>query len=104
MKDTKIRATAAPWHQGIEIMVHQGGSYATSMVMEEIPDHAAIIEPTLRLSMTAAQELMDDLWASGLRPTEGAGSAGSLRATEKHLADMRTIAFSQLGIEPGGKL
>jgi len=42
---------------------------------------------------------MDDLWAAGVRPTEGTGSAGSLSATEKHLSDMRIIAFNQLGIK-----
>jgi hypothetical protein len=40
--------------------------------------------------------LMDQLWQCGLRPTEGTGSAGSLAATERHLKDMREIAFGLL--------
>lgn len=32
-----------------------------------------------------AQLLMDDLWRCGIRPSEGAGSAGHAAATERHL-------------------
>lgn len=47
----------------------------------------------LSLTKEAAQQLMDELWHVGLRPTEGTGSAGSLAATERHLADMRHLVF-----------
>jgi hypothetical protein len=50
------------------------------------------------LDDVASQVLMDDLWACGVRPTEGSGSAGSLKATENHLDDMRKIAFNRLKI------
>ena len=49
------------------------------------------VDPSLRLTNLQAQALMDQLWQCGLRPTEGNGSAGSLAATERHLADMRAI-------------
>jgi hypothetical protein len=48
------------------------------------------------LDPNEAQTLMDDLWQAGLRPSEGSGSAGSLAATERHLADMQKIAFKFL--------
>jgi hypothetical protein len=60
-------------------------------VFKEIVDEGNIVEPTLRIRNDEAQELMDALWDAGLRPTEGTGSAGSLAATERHLADMRAI-------------
>ena len=47
----------------------------------------------LRLDDCQAQELMDRLWAAGLRPTEGKGSAGAFAATERHLEDMRRLVF-----------
>ncbi len=56
----------------------------------------------LSLRMDEAQRLVDELWDAGLRPSEGSGSAGSLAATQKHLLDMRMIAFAALardGIE-----
>jgi len=55
--------------------------------------------PTITMSKQEAQVLMDSLWDSGIRPTEGAGSAGSLAATQKHLQDMRKIVFKQLKIK-----
>lgn len=48
------------------------------------------------IEMGAAQRLMDDLWNCGLRPTEGRGSAGQLEAVQRHLDDMKKIAFDLL--------
>ena len=59
-------------------------------------DECAMIVPAFELHRRDAQVLMDDLWKAGLRPTEGSGSAGSLAATERHLADMQKIAFGFL--------
>lgn len=60
-------------------------------------------DPAMSISMKDAQRLMDELWHCGLRPSEGSGSAGSLRATEKHLDDMRKIAFTKLKVPIEGK-
>lgn len=54
--------------------------------------------PTLRLYLTEAQQLMDEFWRCGLRPSEGSGSAGSLAATERHLADMRRLVEKGMGV------
>ncbi len=54
------------------------------------------------ISLDDAQELMDLLWKIGIRPTEGAGTAGSMAATQKHLDDLRTIAFHSLKIKGEG--
>jgi hypothetical protein len=55
--------------------------------------------PLLTLTPEAAQRLVDELWVCGIRPSEGSGSAGSLAATERHLADMRAIVANSLGVE-----
>lgn len=94
----QVRAQAAPWNRAIELLVRQGGSHGLYVVWHQEPEGKRV-DPTLCLDLTAAQTLMDDLWNAGLRPTEGSGSAGSLRSTEKHLADMRKIAFKGLDIE-----
>ena len=52
------------------------------------------VDPAVRLRVEEAQQLMDELWRAGVRPTEGAGSAGQMAATEKHLEDMRRLVFS----------
>lgn len=51
-------------------------------------------EMFMSLGIHDAQALMDELWGCGLRPTEGTGSAGSLAATERHLADLQKLVFS----------
>lgn len=58
------------------------------------------LEPVMRLDMSAAQKLMDELWNLGIRPTEGHGSTGQLAATQAHLQDMRTIAFAKVAVAP----
>lgn len=47
----QLRAQAAPWNRGVELLILAG-------------------QPSLELTMQAAQTLMDDLWQAGLRPTE----------------------------------
>lgn len=56
------------------------------------------IESILTLEMHEAQQLIDDLWETGLRPTEGTGSAGSMKAVQDHNKDMREVALKLLNI------
>lgn len=46
------------------------------------------------------QELIDQLWRLGYRPTEGKESAGELQAVVKHLDDFRMLYFSTLNVDP----
>jgi hypothetical protein len=62
-------------------------------------DHAG--EPSLSLRPSEAQELMDELWRVGVRPSSGEGNAGQLGATKAHLEDMRTLVFK--GERNGGR-
>ncbi|NBW23759.1 MAG: hypothetical protein EBR82_89020 [Caulobacteraceae bacterium] len=93
----KARATSAPWWNGVEILFRQGNSFGVSIQMEEKPA-GVMVEPTVRISINEAQTLMDDLWNCGLRPTEGTGSAGAMKAVESHVNDLRKIAFKALDI------
>ena len=72
--------------------------FATSINVEPVEDNSSV-DPLLVLPENQAQKLIDALWAGGLRPTEGHGSAGQLGATEKHLNDMRNIVFDQLCVK-----
>jgi hypothetical protein len=74
-------------------------SVASPITYVPLEDNADVM-PTFNLQRDAAQQLMDELWRCGLRPSEGSGSAGALAATERHLADMRTVAFHHAGIKP----
>jgi hypothetical protein len=92
-----LRAQAAPWRHAVELCIlsADGKTHVKEIILEESRE---VIEPdpSFMLSLDHAQLLMDDLWHAGLRPTEGAGSAGAMRAVERHLEDMRKIAFDQL--------
>ncbi len=72
-------------------------SIATDVVFEkyETDKFQAVVpnQPMLALSNEEAQQLIDELWRAGLRPTDGSGSAGAMAATQKHLEDMRKISF-----------
>lgn len=64
---------------------------------------ASNFQPTTYLRMENAQALMDDLWKIGFRPSEGTGSAGSLKATENHLKDMQQLVWKLLPWSLGEK-
>ena len=46
------------------------------------------------LDKYTAQMLLQALWDEGLRPNQGEGSAGHVKALQDHLADMRKLAFA----------
>lgn len=102
MRPIEVRADR-PWARGTIDVLLMTGSENPDMVAIAQPvtfvDRAAEgyhPDPTMRLRMDEAQQLMDELWRCGLRPTEGTGSAGSLAATERHLKDMQSVAFGLL--------
>jgi hypothetical protein len=100
--DDRVRAKAAPWANSVEIAafgrLNGGETKIATVQWETIADNAEM-KPLLTIRMEQAQVLMDDLWNAGVRPTEGAGSAGAMRAAEHHIADLRRVAFKALGIE-----
>ena len=89
----------ANWMNKIEFMLKSGRAYAQPLVFQEPESEAMLIESCFSLERNEAQKLMDQLWVCGLRPTEGTGSAGSLKATENHLSDMRKIVFKYVELD-----
>lgn len=91
-----------PWHMGIDF--HMRSKEGTDVVIAEpitmsrMPP-GTLTHPMFTMENQAAQSLMDQLWSCGLRPSEGTGSAGSLAATQHHLADMRKIVAKKIGVE-----
>lgn len=63
---------------------------------EVLREPGTYCEPFAVLMETEAQQLIDELWACGLRPTEGSGSAGQSGAQQAHIADLRNITFKLL--------
>lgn len=101
--ETRIQAERVGFGRSIEIrMLREHGSASRAATHVEFKDvgNDELVSPFLVLRTHEAQMLMDELWHCGLRPSEGAGSAGSLAATERHLNDMRKLAFHALKV-PG---
>lgn len=99
----EVMARREDWTLGVSLFMRHrtegmGICMAQPVEFKQEPE-AVVCEPLIRLEVQEAQQLMDELWQCGLRPTEGTGSAGSLRSTEKHLADMRTIVMKKLEIK-----
>lgn len=92
--DLEFRAERSAMRCTVDIYVldRATGKWVTDLVVGTI-EEGTYMRPPIEIDVTAAQGLMDELWRCGLRPTEGTGSAGSLAATERHLADMQRIAF-----------
>lgn len=92
----KIRAQSGVWRHDVEILIveqWQDGQAVAKPLEFEVVKEGHRIEPTIRITTREAQQLMDDLWQCGLRPSEGTGSAGALKATQNHLQDMRRLVF-----------
>ena len=98
----EIRATRQPawWGDGVEIRIldRERREYVSKVEMMLAKDGDEV-PVAVRLSPDQAQALIDGLWECGLRPTEGTGSAGALAAVERHLADMKKVAFHALKIQ-----
>ena len=99
-EDIKIFAQRANFSRHIEIgiMTADGKSVAQPLTM--VPHDAHMYtQPAFRLPHDAAQNLIDDLWRMGFRPSDGTGNAGQLAATQAHLNDMRALAFKKLAVD-----
>lgn len=70
-------------------------SIIAPMTLQKI-EEGFMSAPSISLSYDEAQELMNKLWESGLRPAEIANQERNLPATKYHLEDMRKIVFEYL--------
>ncbi len=101
--ELEVRANKHPWSDNVDLVVFMKLHKQPDMVavgkpimFESLSTVEVIDTPTLSLNNHQAQNLIDELWRCGLRPSEGSGSAGMLAATERHLTDMKKITFGLL--------
>jgi hypothetical protein len=71
---------------------------SSNLIFETVDEFDAIPMDSIVLPVEVAQELMDSLWQCGLRPSEGTGSAGALKATENHLKDLQELSKRLLSL------
>lgn len=97
-----IRAAAAPpWSAGIDLLVMQrrdGKEFVgVQLAMAERDPQQAHVTPTISIGADVARQLMDDLWAAGVRPSADVARDRTIEGMEKHLEDLRTIAIRSGG-------
>lgn len=101
--DTEVLAFQDVWDYDTRLLVRKHLPTGEILYADDIiwKQYLEGTRPKTLLNLVGnnAQHLMDMLWQCGLRPTEGAGSAGSLAATQAHLKDMRAIVSKQLKVE-----
>lgn len=92
-----IRVRKADWENSFDILIGHPRNDGTvdvaapvTWVTTEI--HNAV-EPTARLKQEDFQQLCDELYRLGFRPSDQKDPNGELAATKYHLEDMRKLAF-----------
>lgn len=90
----EARAERAPWIDGIKIYLFARlgdgtSAYVENIMMKGMREGDPIAPEPMIFSIEGAQRLMDELWNCGLRPSEGTGSAGTMRQAEDHLATLK---------------
>lgn len=104
IKGKRLWAQRQNWSNQIDFVLFERNgeriAHSTEILMfaPEKSDEGKQIFPTFSLMPDEAQELIDNLWQLGFRPSEGTGSAGQLAATQKHLEDMRKLVFEKAGL------
>src|SRR5690348_326834 len=96
----RVQTALEPWDRRCRVLIRRGRDEFAKLTYTKC-DYGERPEASFELKPENAQALMDELWACGLRPTEGSGSAGSLAAIERHLKDMQKLVFEHLIMKGG---
>lgn len=101
MKQIRMQRQIFSGNIEIQFIEETNGRVYVAMPLEfKLLDEVGFYAPPfMSINPTEAQQMIDELWNCGLRPSEGSGSAGALAATEKHLKDMQKIVFHTLKIQ-----
>jgi hypothetical protein len=89
---------------GVEIFIHSHDdmgrlSYATNIEMKDLPEgYLPQDEARIVLREEDAKILMNELWNTGIRPSEQRDRSETLNAKDQHINDLRKVldAFIQL--------
>lgn len=76
-------------------------AFATNVELRTRPpeEEGMEVAPVMSISQADAQEIMDGLYACGLRPSQTPNTTSVVPALERHLADMRAIASRFMQVE-----
>lgn len=81
-------------HLGAVVRVPKEVEYRQLTDNENFPTEAIVDLP-----LDCGQQLIDQLWQMGYRPSSGVSSTGQDEAQKAHISDLREILFSFLGVK-----
>ena len=99
-----VMISAQRWGSHLEVLFYQVEGtkmYQATPLQFHSMEEGAAFEATTTLTPIMAQQLMDELYRAGVRPTEAADNTGELKGTKAHLADMRRLVFDAPGAIAG---
>ena len=77
--------------------------FADQFVYLDTPEDT-LTDPALSVDCDVAQQIMDDLWRTGLRPTNIRKEDLALSAKDDHIKDLQRVAFTLLdALNRGGE-
>lgn len=79
--------------QSIDLWFRRNSEEIATPVEFKKRESSVRVEPTLKLTLSEAQDLIDELWQAGLRPAQKINTEGAFEAQGKHLEDMRKLVF-----------
>lgn len=69
---------------------------STNVIMQTVGENEQLPQAPITLPEHGLQGLMDSLWRMGVRPSEYRNASTTVEAMERHLEDMRALAFHQI--------
>ena len=102
VKDTKVFVRRSDWGLDFALLFVarnpiDNKPLCSKLIYEPYPEPFGMSpNETVRLLPNEIQSLMNELWNAGVRPSEEIGYDSRIKATERHLEDMRRIAFKFL--------
>jgi hypothetical protein len=76
---------------------------ATNIVFTSV-EESEFHQPPLRLNRDESRQLMDSLWAAGVRPSEMVDSVGERQALKDHVSSLSGFANRVLGLLEAGRV
>lgn len=90
------------WDIGVDIFIFNRDKILSQFQFEEFPT-MTIPRPNFFMNKENTQRLMDQLWNMGFRPSGIKNRDIAMNAMDKHIEDLRRIAFKLLKIEGNSK-
>lgn len=94
-----IRARFADWENSLQLAAWQLGNdgrtrrVSAVFTVHDDDKEGNIAEPFLNLDRKDAQQLFDELYRCGMRPSDGQPTSDQIAAIKYHLEDMRRLVF-----------